>query len=163
MAKKRSKLSDADKEANKFIHNLGKNYSLAPQELRFLKALIKANGNISRAHTAAGISRKTYYNWLNERESFREAVRETEEYRLDKAEEALGLASTIDWKAAKALLELRRPHGYNETLVIERARKQLPGGQGHVPLPRAVMAAEEPPARVREKERPKKKTGTEEE
>lgn len=53
---------------------------------KFIEVLRAKDGHIGKACKAAGIGRRTYYDWLEE-EWFRAAIREMEEEELDDAEE----------------------------------------------------------------------------
>lgn len=59
-----------------FIEGMSKSNSAntAKQQTRMLKALEANHGNVSKAAKAAGISRKTHYNWYREDEGYAEEV-----------------------------------------------------------------------------------------
>jgi hypothetical protein len=60
--------------------------SLTSKQAVFLEALADHLGNISKTCEAIGIVRQTYYNWLNDSPTFKEAVDNMHESFLDSAE-----------------------------------------------------------------------------
>lgn len=55
----------------------------------FLEAYDRSLGNVSTACRAVGITRRTFYNWKNGNEGFRQSVEELDAYNLDFAETML--------------------------------------------------------------------------
>ena len=55
----------------------------------FLEAYDRSLGNVSTACRAVGITRRTFYNWKNGNEGFRQCVEELDAYNLDFAETML--------------------------------------------------------------------------
>ena len=56
---------------------------------KLTEALISNMGNISKACKSVGISRVTYYNWLNADSEFEESVSHINEYVMDEVENHL--------------------------------------------------------------------------
>jgi hypothetical protein len=55
----------------------------------FLEAYDRSLGNVSTACRAVGITRRTFYNWKNGNEVFRQSIEELDAYNLDFAETML--------------------------------------------------------------------------
>lgn len=55
----------------------------------FVKILIESFGNISKACKSIGITRRTYYNWLEKDLEFKQEVDSIEEYVVDEVENHL--------------------------------------------------------------------------
>jgi hypothetical protein len=62
---------------------------LSEQQNRFIKSYICNNFNASKACKAIGISRQTYYNWIDNIDSFSSLMNEAKEEKIDFAESAL--------------------------------------------------------------------------
>jgi hypothetical protein len=91
-----------------------------------LLALKELHGNVTRSVEAAQISRATYYNWLDQDEGFRAAVRaiqlEVDDQVLDQAEEVIRfwLTRKIDKDVAKWVLGKKGAgRGYGTKVVVE--------------------------------------------
>lgn len=59
------------------------------KQRRFLKHFAEGHGIISYACQASGISRRTYYNWMEKNGKFKEAVNELQEEVIDRVESKL--------------------------------------------------------------------------
>ena len=92
----------------------------------FLVAVRELDGNVSRACEAATISRTTFYNWLDDDETFAVAVRtiqlELDDQVLDDAEEVIKvwLRHKLDKDVAKWILSKKgTSRGYGNKVTVE--------------------------------------------
>ena len=105
------------------------------KQQRFLKAFEKSHGIISYACEKVGISRQTYYNWLDAYPAFAERAKEIEESTLDRVELKL-LEAITDGNIAAIIFYLKtkgKKRGYIEqvdnniiTNPFEKLMKELP-------------------------------------
>lgn len=58
----------------------------------FVKAYIDMYCNVKESCRVAGITRSTFYDWMNRSKAFSEAIRDAEEAALDRAEQRLNEA-----------------------------------------------------------------------
>lgn len=97
-------------------------YTKHPQKKAMVAALKSTLGIVQTATEKVGITRQTHYNWLKEDESYREAVENISEIKLDFVESALfkkiqaGDTTAIIF-AAKTLGKKR---GYAEKIEVEQ-------------------------------------------
>lgn len=62
---------------------------LKKKQRLFIEAFSKNAANISRACTAVGITRRTYYNWLENNDEFASIIDDINESQIDQAESLL--------------------------------------------------------------------------
>ena len=98
---------------------------------KFLKKLDEVNGNISKACKALGIDRKTYYNWKNSNDDFRDRAEEVIDKILDDIEDVVYTkALEGDLKAAFFVLKTKgKKRGWSEKDKIDSSPFNLPYGQ----------------------------------
>lgn len=87
-----------------------KKRQLTRVQKNFLKAYSKTRGNITQSSKAVGISRKTYYRWLEDNEDFTREVADREAELNDEIRDALvGLAKEDNLGAIIFYLKNRHP------------------------------------------------------
>lgn len=86
----------------------------------FIKAFHANRGIISMACEAVGISRSTYYNWLQADTAFAEAVEDVREVQIDHVEgQLLNLIESGDTTATIFYLKTRgKERGYSERMEL---------------------------------------------
>lgn len=92
---------------------------------KFLEVIDLAAGNISVSCKKIGISRKTYYRWMDEDEDFRNKVNEINEALLDMAETML-MKGIKDGKTTEIIFYLKtkgRERGYVERQELDHTTK----------------------------------------
>lgn len=62
---------------------------MEPKKSLFIETLHSNLGHIAKTCKACGISRQTYYNWMELDEEFKKAIESIEEYILDTVEDSL--------------------------------------------------------------------------
>lgn len=79
---------------------------LTGDQLDFINLMIPMEFNITDICAEIGISRSTYYNWLEDNEAFKTAYENTREYLVDKAEQVLLKSmNSMDAKTAQFVLK----------------------------------------------------------
>lgn len=93
----------------------------------FIKTLIESFGNISKACAAVGISRRTYYNWVEKDKEFKEEVENISEFVIDEVENHLfdqikegSTAATIFYLKTKG-----KRRGYIESQEIQHTGEMI--------------------------------------
>ena len=94
--------------------------------MQFLKAFDASMGNITVACKKVGISRQTFYNWINKNAEFKEAIEEIEEAKIDAVETMLmkqiskgNLGAIIFFLKTKG-----KKRGYVEKMQIDHYEKE---------------------------------------
>jgi hypothetical protein len=85
--------------------------ALSKKKKEFIEILKKQMFHISNACNAFGIERKTYYNWLNSSEEFKETVENERRHMVDTAESML-YKNVLEGKE-KSIMEFLK-HNYPE-------------------------------------------------
>lgn len=85
---------------------------------------LREGWSYANACTAAGVARRTFYNWRQEDPEFEAKVAEALEAGLDTAEDAIRRHWRRDWRAAHATLVARRQAVYG------RQRLEVTGADG---------------------------------
>lgn len=82
---------------------------LSFRQRQFLRAFFRSLGDVSKAARAAGIPRRTYYNWIKDNLVFKLAVEEVKEENIDFA---IGkLFELMEKGNAKATIYYLKTHG----------------------------------------------------
>ena len=94
---------------------------------RFLDSF-RAIGNISKAAIAAGVSRKTVYNWLKNSDDFRNRFEEAEEDVRDAIREEIHRRAIegVDEPVYQRGLLVGHVRKYSDALLIKMAQARLP-------------------------------------
>lgn len=105
-----------------------KRYKMAQLKKAMLEALKKSLGILSNALNSVGISRTTYYRWLNQDEDFKRSVEEIAEIQLDFVEGKL-LKLINDENPTAVIFYLKtkggKKRGYQETQDLTTNGKDL--------------------------------------
>lgn len=94
---------------------------------RFLDSF-RAIGNISKAAIAAGVSRKTVYNWLKNSEDFRSRFEDAEEDVRDAVREEIHRRAIegVDEPVYQRGMLVGHVRKYSDALLIKMAQARLP-------------------------------------
>lgn len=102
--------------------------SAAKKRKVFLDAYELSAGNVSHACKGAGISRQTYYNWLDKFDTFKKGIAEIDEATKDFAESILmkmlqekNVTATIFYLKTKC-----KDRGYVEKVELELPKEYVP-------------------------------------
>lgn len=96
--------------------------SLTPEQSEFIRLFPANSWNIGRTMEAIGMSRRTYYEWLDNNELFKQTIEDFKEDLVDIAEQtmirAMERENSVD--AAKFMLKyLGRKRGYTDRTEID--------------------------------------------
>lgn len=109
----------------------------------FLEAYDRSLGNVSTACRAVGITRRTFYNWKNGNEVFRQSIEELDAYNLDFAETML-MKHIREGDTTSLIFYLKtkgRERGYVE-------RVEATGANGSPLVPAPVVLTDEQAAEL---------------
>lgn len=87
--------------------------------LKEIATAIETGGSDIDACTMAGISKETFYNWLNEKPDFVDLVTRARTLGKMKRIERITNHAAIDWRADAWYLERRWPEEFAQTLIIK--------------------------------------------
>lgn len=101
---------------------------LNKKQLAFIEAMKYQLGNISKSCESIGITRRTYYNWLEKNETFKNEVECIDEYILDFVENSL-FNQVKDGNITGIIFYLKtkgRKRGYIERVTNDVTIKEQP-------------------------------------
>jgi len=84
--------------------------------------LIRAGNTYKTAHLSAGVASSTFYEWLNDKPEFKEAVEQAEQDAIIELLKCIKSAGDRDWRANAWILE-RRSQEYNKQEKVDVTSK----------------------------------------
>lgn len=99
----------------------GRKSKYTPETVDKLLSVLRAGATIKDACAYVGISQETFFQWVNRKPEFSEAVKKAQSESLIEAVTIIRLAAKNNWTAAAWLLERKDPAnwGRKDKLIIE--------------------------------------------